>query len=299
MSKFTRHLFGVLLLILTVNLLHAERMMVLTEHDGVNRRYILYVPDSYDPEQAYPLVIALHPAGGNAPYMAQMTGFDALAERDGVIVLYPEGPFGYWDYGAGLPSWEKVPAMLDDPGYIAKAVEEVQLAYNIDPQRLYAVGFSNGARMAYRLGCELPLAAIAGVAATISNEVTDACPEDRRFSAFFMHGTADSVIPWQGKRLHIDSIYISNALSAPNTASFWADQNHCDAEPTVARIEDANPNDRIQIEVDTYGNCEAETEVVFYRVLGGDHMWYPTRDFNTSAVVWAFLTAQTLLDLEE
>jgi polyhydroxybutyrate depolymerase len=299
MSRFTRRLSGLLLLLLTVTLVQAERLMVLTEHDGVNRRYILYVPDSYDPEQAYPLVIALHPAGGSAPYMADMTGFDTLAERDGVIVLYPEGPYGYWDYGAGLPSLEGVPAMLDDPGYIAKAVAEVQAAYNIDPDRLYAVGFSNGARMAYRLGCELPLAAIAGVAATISNEVTSACPEDRRFSAFFMHGTKDSVIPWHGKPLHIESIYISNALSAPDTAQFWASQNQCDDEPTISQIEDSNPDYRVQIEVDTFGNCEAATAVIFYRVLGGDHTWYPTRDFDTSAVVWSFLTEQKLLHLEE
>src|SRR5262245_45022291 len=75
-------------------------------HEDLERTFRLYLPENYDDSEALPLIVALHPAGGNGDIMARITGFDEFAERDGAIVVYPEGPFGYWDYGAGLPGWE-------------------------------------------------------------------------------------------------------------------------------------------------------------------------------------------------
>ncbi len=51
--------------------------------DGVERGYYLYVPSSYEPAQAMPLLVALHPAGSSGRAMAALTGLDAAAEREG------------------------------------------------------------------------------------------------------------------------------------------------------------------------------------------------------------------------
>lgn len=260
-------------------------------HGEIDRTYAIYVPSSYDPTVAAPLVIALHPSGSRAVDMAAITGFNAIAEREGFVVLYPVGPNGYWDYGAGLESWAEVDDVLDDPGFIVALVATIQETYTIDPARIYAAGYSNGARMAYRLGCELPLAAIATVAATISDEITAACPPEVRVSVLYIHGLNDQVIPWTGKPLHIGDTFISNALSVVETATFWAIQNQCDLEPEYFNLPDADPDDGLSVGQVKYATCEAETEVVLYGVRGGGHQWRQSPDLDTSEFIWSFFAS--------
>lgn len=267
-------------------------------YDGLDRTYALYVPTTYDPETPTPLLIALHPAGGRAEDMAALTGFNAIAERENFIVLYPEGPYGYWDYGAGLESWEGITPLLDDPGFIAALLEAMQAEFTLDSTRLYAVGFSNGARMAYRMACELPLAAIATVAATISDEVTGACPPETRVSVMYVHGLADPVIPWTAKPLHIDEQFISNALSAVETMTFWALQNQCELEPEYFNLPDADPEDGLSVGRVQYASCEAETEILLYGVRGGGHSWRQSPDFDTTEFIWSFLISHPRVETD-
>lgn len=260
-------------------------------YDGLTRSYDLYIPTTYA-ETPLPLVIALHASGGSAQSMAAMTGFNAIAEREGFLVLYPEGPYAYWDYGAGLSGWEDVPNVLNDPGYLRAVFDEVLAGYAVDLDRIYAVGFSNGARMAYRLGCELPeLAAIAAVAATISDEVTTACLPEARPAVLYLHGTLDPVIPWYSKPLRIEDIIISHALSAPQTARFWAIHNGCDAEPGAREEMAVSTDGRVRIEREIFGNCTLGGEVAFYRVEGGGHRWNFMDGVDTGEMVWEFFEA--------
>lgn len=267
-------------------------------YGGIDRTYAVYVPSAYDSETQTPLLIALHPSGSRAVDMAAITGFNTLAERENFIVLYPEGPYGYWDYGAGLESWEGITPLLDDPGFISALLEAVEEEFTLDSTRLYAVGYSNGARMAYRLGCELPLAAIATVAATISDEIITACPPEARVSVMYVHGLDDQVIPWTAKPLHIDGQFISNALSAVETITFWALQNQCEVEPEYFNLPDADPADGISVGRVLYATCESETEVVLYGVRGGGHSWRQSPDFDTSEFVWSFLSSHPRVETD-
>ena len=263
-------------------------------HDRRERAYYVYTPTGYEVLTPLPLLIALHPSStSGAAGMASLTGFNEIAERENFITVYPIGPNGYWDYGAGLPQWDGVGDALDDPGYLTKVLDEVTADYAIDTQRIYAAGFSNGARMAFRLACDHAdrLAGIAAVAATISDEVTTACSTENHVSVFFMHGTGDRVIPWEGKPLHIGDLFISTALSAPETAHFWAELNGCSMEPTIEQLPDSAPDDRLSIRRDVYSDCADATEVAFYRMVNGGHWWFQTPDFNVSEVIWSFFEA--------
>lgn len=259
-------------------------------HENRQRAYYVYTPTGYDGSTPIPLVLVLHASGGSAESIARLTGFNSIAEREGFLAIYPIGPYGYWDYGAGLGNWTQVDGVLDDPGYVTSVLDQVTAEYNVDSARIYAVGFSNGARMAYRLGCDLGnrLAAIAAVAATISDEITGNCPDESYVSVLFVHGTGDHVIPWHGKPLHIGEIFISTALSAPATAAFWAEHNQCANEPESEALPDSDPNDQFSIRRDTYAGCEFETEVVFYRMINGGHEWFRRDDFDTTETVWSF-----------
>jgi polyhydroxybutyrate depolymerase len=271
--------------------------------DGVMRTYGLFLPSSYEESIPLPLVLAFHPAGGDAASFAFRTGFNELAERDQVIVVYPEGPQGYWDYGVGLPGWETMGPLNDDVGFVEALLDYLVGHYAVDEDQIYAVGHSNGARMVHRVGCEFAdrLAGIAAVSGTISTEVTEACPNEARLSVLYMQGTEDETIPWEGKPLRDDSgsTIISYALSAPDTIEFWADKNGCDTdEPTITDSEDLNAGDEITVRRVSFNGCEDDQQVVFYVVLGGGHGWLGGRQNltpsnympsgNATDFVWEF-----------
>ncbi len=260
-------------------------------HSGMDRTYELFVPEGYDGETPMPLVIALHPSGADGEMMASITGLDALADEKGFIVVYPEGPYGYWDYGAGLPEWAEVDGVLDDPGFIAGLIDVLTSEYVIDTARVYVLGYSNGGRMAYRAGCDLAgsVAAIAVVAATISEDITRSCEPGKHVSVIYLHGTDDPVIPWEGKPLYMpDGSYIADALSAFDTFQFWAAQNDCEGQPELSQQADANPNDRRSVQRGVLTDCADETEVAFYAFTGGGHTWTLDASIDTTALIWHF-----------
>jgi len=262
------------------------------DHDGLTRDYSVYVPQTLlDP---VPLVIALHPANTSGAQMALLTRFNELAEASGVIVAYPEGPGGYWDYGAGLPAWEVIPDARDDLSFIAAMVEEIDRGWPLDRSRMYAVGYSNGARMAYRLACELPVAAAAMVSATVGDEVTEACSDDV-VPVWIQHGTLDQVIPFEGDQdVMFGDLRIGRSLSVIETAQFFARRNGCD-NPTMESLH--SPTEltalaemsAIAVNRVQYQDCANGTTVDVIVADGGGHTWAHVNAVDTSALIWEFL----------
>lgn len=91
------------------------------EHGGLTREHLLTRPSAPGRfDGPLPLLLVLHPSGGDGAWFADRLAFDALAEAVGLVVAYPTGPGGYWDYGGGLPAWEGVPDVRDDLGFFAR-----------------------------------------------------------------------------------------------------------------------------------------------------------------------------------
>jgi polyhydroxybutyrate depolymerase len=230
--------------------------------------------------------------------MALLSRFNELADASGVLVAYPDGPGGYWDYGAGTPEWEPIPDVRDDPGFIAAMIEAIAGEWNIDRDRIYAVGYSNGARMAYRLACELPLAGAAMVAATIGDEVTAICTDDI-VPVWIQHGTADPVAPFDGDPdVMFGELRIARALSVIETAQFFARRNGCD-NPTMetiyepgalASMTQVTP---IGLSLVQYQACANGSAVDVIIADGGGHSWEHVPSVDTSALIWEFLGAHS------
>lgn len=266
------------------------------DHDGMRRTYAVYVPESM--LDTPPLVIVLHPAGGSSRTMAFLTRFPEFSELSGWLTVYPDGPGGYWDYGAGTPQWKDVPDLRDDPGFIAAMIETVSAEYNVDPTRIYAVGYSNGARMAHRMACELPLAGAAMVAATISDEVTAIC-SDRKVAVWMQHGTSDAVVPFIGDPdLTLGNLRLSRALSVIETAQFFALRNGCD-NPTITRVYETADIIQLTMDIVRYQDCEGGASVEVLVATGGGHGWQHVSDVDTSAVIWGFFERHTLVPLDD
>lgn len=135
---------------------------------GETREYLLYVPKTYDRAKPTPLVISLHAAMNWSAFQMNLTRWNALADENRFIVVYPAGN------GAVLKTWfmrgSRNPSRMPDVVFISDLIDKLNATYNIDPARIYANGMSNGGGMAFALSCTLSdrIAAIGAVSAAQS-----------------------------------------------------------------------------------------------------------------------------------
>lgn len=167
--------------------------------DGIKRTYIAYIPKNFDKSHASPLIFVLHGAGSTAKEMFSFSNFNALADVDTCIIVYPDAYKENWNDGryeeGKHPAHQKV--IINDVGYIDALITLFQKDYNADSSRVFVTGISNGAIMAYRLGCELShrLTAIAPVVGNASEGVFNNCRPVRPTSIMVINGENGQVIP--------------------------------------------------------------------------------------------------------
>ena len=106
-------------------------------HDGIIREYYVSYPDSAT--EPCPLVINMHGFGSNALEQLYYSEMDNVALGMNIAVVYPEGISNAWNVGA---IWNISNA--NDIGFISALIDSVADDFNIDLDRVYACGMSNG-----------------------------------------------------------------------------------------------------------------------------------------------------------
>ncbi len=119
--------------------------------EGEQRAYFLHVPDEYECEAAWPLVIHLHGTVGDYPRPEEAYGLEAmvaLADAEGFILVRPRSRSRDWG-GSQVYQWDINPGDLErNAAFVQALVDELQSDYHLDPARTYVTGFSNGTNMA-------------------------------------------------------------------------------------------------------------------------------------------------------
>ena len=243
-----------------------ERLVV--EVDGVIRAAWVHEPDNLAPGDRVPLVLAFHGSAWNAEVMRRTTGFDELADTEGFIAVYPEGS------GPGdVHSWNALSccsfaleAGVDDLEFVRRLLDELVARYPVDPERVYATGFSNGGMMTHLLGTELTerFAAIAVVSGGMfGTESMPATP----LPVLVIHGTGDIILPYDGGwgALRTLSGKLNPILPVTETVAFWREVNGCKSDPERSAFRN--------VIVRTYAGCGSGAEVIVYTLLDGDHSW--------------------------
>lgn len=143
------------------------------QHGGRRRSYIVHVPRAGS-DRPRPVLLAFHGGGGEAEGFQDYAGLDAVADREGVLVVYPNGsgvlPRRLLTWNAGECCGYAMNQRIDDVGFAMAVVDDLAARTSVDRRRLYATGHSNGGMMAYRLGAERAdrIAAIVPVAGAYS-----------------------------------------------------------------------------------------------------------------------------------
>lgn len=236
------------------------------------RTFLIHAPDRPPPPGGFPLVLAFHGGGGQAPSMARLTRLDVEADQRGFIVVYPNGIDRHWNDGRA-----SIKRKVDDIGFVAALLDQVEQTYPVDRGRIYATGMSNGAIFAERVGCDLSdrVAAIAPVAGTLASELAPSCRPARPVSVLQVGGAADPIMPFGGGGVAAfgGRGEGGTVLSAVATAEHWARMDGCGPPSADTALPPIAPPDGTSAHERRYGPCRAGTSVRLVTIEGGGHAW--------------------------
>ena len=123
---------------------------------GLNRTYRVHVP----PGPAAGLVLNLHGGGGTGAGQQALTDFDAVADVNNLVVVYPDGYDKSWADGRGVSRADR--RHVDDVGFLVALTSKLVNHFGVAPGHVFATGMSN-AEIATRL-CISPATAKTHVA---------------------------------------------------------------------------------------------------------------------------------------
>jgi polyhydroxybutyrate depolymerase len=266
----------------------------LLEFGGKERSYLLHIPPGIDLEKLAALVLVYHGIGLDAEEMVRITGLSELADNVGFIAVYPNGTGTWRSWNGGVCCGEAAQQNVDDVAFTRQIIQDLEGNLNIDPHRIYATGFSNGAIMAYRLACDMSdqIAAVAPVSAA---PAVRSCQPARPVPVIHFHGDEDDMNPYEGG---ITSSGL-NFLSVESGIAAWVQLNGCPAEAAESVSGDVIHR--------VYAPCKEGAAVELYKILGGKHAWpggepvslvprftVPTAHIQASELIWEFFSTHPM-----
>jgi polyhydroxybutyrate depolymerase len=287
---------------------------------SLEREYRLHLPVDYDQNTPTSLVLVFHGYTGDAQSIEYKSRMSSLADEHGYIVVYPqstsfvsaEGTFTSWNDlscnaspGPEGPtcsedfSWPFPPecgepsdctwcTCHDDLAFVDQLMDELEDTLCIDPDRVYATGFSNGAMFVHRLGCDMAdrFAAIVPVAGTLAKGFNCAPDTSTPISIMHIHGSLDFTVPADGT-MGGSRLFFTPVEDVMDVWASAASQDCSDAESLYPTSEDGTR----EWECTQRANCATGSEVVSCS-WKGTHKWPMSDDYDPFAnnVIWEFFS---------
>ncbi len=271
-------------------------------HGGKTRTYLVHVPRILKSKTNIPVVLAFHGGGTNAMLMRETTDLKRVSEKEGFVVVYPNGTGNLkrvltWNVGSCCAYAMR--NKIDDVGATKALIEDIAKVLPIDRKRIYATGMSNGGMMAYRLACELSdrIAAVAPVAGSLEVKT---CNPSRPVPILHIHGTADKNVDYNGG-YGIHSISKTEFKSVADSIAEWRINNGCSLDSKEEMLKD-KASDKTTTKKTTWSKCKNKSEIILYTVQNGGHAWPGSplkkwgkfgpvsHDFSAGEVMWEFFS---------
>lgn len=225
------------------------------------RSYLTVAPKDIGSDERLPAVIVLHGLGANHRMMSNAADWRGAVEEKRFLAVFPQGVADSWNMGPCCP-----PANLlgvDDVGFLDRVAREVLDRDDVDPDRLFLTGFSNGGVMTYALACARPdlFAAIAPMA---GSNLTGCAPPSP-IPLLHQHSDPDFIVPYDGQPAIGQLVSSADFPPVPDSVGAWAVANGCAAEPTSTSDDDVERID--------WTGCPDDGEVHLVRIPGPGHVW--------------------------
>lgn len=268
-------------------------------YEKEKRRYIIYLPNAYHAKADinFPIVFNFH--GGGMTMTEQMfyTGMNKRSDKNELIVVYPQGIGQDWNVGFGM-SYKNG---TNDVGFVNALLDSLTREYRIDKRRVYATGLSRGGFFTNRLAAELPerFSAIASIGAPLPDSVTVFHKNRMPVSVMSIHGTADSIVKFNGKE--------NSYFSAEETYQYWNKHNNIETSAEETETIDNLKNDSTSVNIRTKTQNGISGSLV--TISNGGHTWpgrhpfnigFPlgetTQEIDINEILWKFFSSHTNLN---
>lgn len=221
---------------------------------GHQRSYLVHLPEKFDINKSYPLILAFAGKGGSA---ASIEGYSHLNTLPAVIV-YPQALPGIDGYSA----WQGAPYSppVDDVAFIRDLLDRVEGQLCIQKAHIFASGLSNGGGMSWVLSCSLSdrIAAFAMFAGAFYYP-EKSCQPKRPAAIINVHGDNDTIVPYTGS--------LTRKLPPiENWVKQRAVNNGCKFPPKIAETP-------FNTTITTWENCRDNATVQSIRLHGAGHIW--------------------------
>ncbi|MCF8247979.1 MAG: hypothetical protein K9J37_22640 [Saprospiraceae bacterium] len=145
-------------------------------HDGIQRNYVLFIPAIYAGDSPVPLVLNFHGYTSSAEQQMFYGNFRPIADTANFIIVHPQGTLFNSNTHFNVGGWT-IRSTVDDVGFTAALIDSHAATYNINLNRVYSTGMSNGGFMSFLLACQLSdkIAAIASVTGSMTPEAFNSC----------------------------------------------------------------------------------------------------------------------------
>jgi polyhydroxybutyrate depolymerase len=270
-------------------------------NNGVTRTYALHVPANFQ-KNTSALVIVLHGTASTGLAIESTTKFSTLSDQVGFAVAYPDASV---DPTTGQTDWAYFfNDFTNDVDFFRQLIGTLQMNVGPDPKKIFVTGHSSGAFMSHRLGAELSdlIAGIGAVEGAIysTSTPTPIPPAVEPVSVLMLHGDQDQTVMYCGSNLD---------ASQDESFNYWSGSsaNSCTTVDVQSALCDIQGNISPVVEKKA-SSCSANTEVQFYKLVGGDHSWTTspmnvqgqtpynpafdsTTGITTTDILWNFFSA--------
>ena len=250
--------------------------------DGIKHSFILDLPAK---TEGAPLAIMLHGYGGNAEAFRRDVGFEKDANPRGYAVVYVTGAANKAD-STSATGWNSGTGDSDneDVGFLVALTDELCDKYSFDRNRIFAIGFSNGAFMTHRLALEAndTFAAVVSVAGMMPQSIWDNKPYECNIGILQITGQKDDVVPKNSD----GSAKYAKAPAIEDVMYYYVKGNGLTDTESVPLGKKAVLN--------KYSSDTSSKQVWDIFIKDGRHSWPDEKivGFNTNNIILDFLETQ-------
>ena len=166
-----------------------------------------------------------------------------------------------------------IPSIIKKLGFIDSLIDNLSATYRIDEERVYAVGYSNGAMLAFGLACYLGerIAAVGSVSGTMLTDIGNLCQPPQPTAVITLHGTQDYILPYY-KAVNVSNPKgdSSGYVSAEGVVEYWVDFNQTQSSSTKETTISSGQT----VHSFVYAGGQEGVEVQHHQVIGGEHVWF-------------------------
>jgi len=267
---------------------------VLTNHqdEALVRDFTYYKPKNLVSDPA--IVFVLHGSRGTGDKIRFQSAYqyDYLSDKTGgFIVVYPNGYLNHWNDCRASASYAANTENINDTAFFAKMIEYFVEKHQVNRDRVFATGFSNGGQMVYRLAFEVPTSftAFAAIAANLPVEDNLSCEKSQQgVSMAVFNGTQDPINPYQGGVINVyGDKSRGSVISSLSTANYWAKLANLNVKNETSLV---SGNDVTGVFKTTWSNLadkESKTKHVrLYTLQGSGHVM-PSKVVNFARILGA------------